>query len=163
MSEPSWAMTLYPMEWSHRAPSLLQSCSLGSALGFTGKEVWISALLMTYCILLKDLHMHISLAENKQMLYQLSFPKPATVWLDTNNRTFLRVLLHCWGRTKPSATKTPQKAESHFFAALYHTSVFRHQPFFLIYQDLSGVSATQLLIASGQFFFSPFQTSQQHP
>lgn len=100
-----------------------------------------------------------SLPENKQMPYQWSFPKPATVWLDTNKPTFLRAPLHCWERTKPSTIKTPQKGQVHFFAALYHTSVFRHQPFFLIYQDLSGVSATQQLIAPGQFFFPPFQTT----
>lgn len=95
---------------------------LGKCTGIHWK-VWIPALLTTYCILLKDLHKQKSLPENKQILYQQSFPKPATVWLDTKIPLFW-VLLHCWERTKPNAVKTPWKAESHFFAALYHTSVF---------------------------------------
>lgn len=134
---------------------------LGKCTGIHWK-VWIPALLTTYCILLKDLHKQKSLPENKQILYQQSFPKPATVWLDTKIPLFW-VLLHCWERTKPNAVKTPWKAESHFFAALYHTSVFRHQPFFLIYQHLSGVSATQQLLAPGHFFSSLPDHSQQHP
>lgn len=43
----------------------------------------------------------------------------------------------------------------HFFPALYHTSVFRHQPFFLIYQESPVVSGTQQLLVLGWFFCSP--------
>lgn len=150
------------MERNHRTPSLLQSCSLGSALEFTGKEVWISALLSTYCILLKDLHIHKSLPENKHMLYQLSFPKPATVWLGTNNPTFQRVLLYCWERTKPSAIKTPQKAKSHFFAALYQC--FQTPAIFLDLPRPLRCFCHSTINCSWPFFFLSLPDhSQQHP
>lgn len=140
------------MEWSHRAPSLLQSCFLESALQFTVKKVWISALLATYCILLKDLHMHINLPENKQMLYQFSFPKPATVWLDTNNPTFLRVLLHCWERTKPSATKTLRKL-NRIFLQPCTTPVFSDTSNFSWFTKISQVFCHSTINCFWPIFF----------
>lgn len=156
MPVPPGAMTLHPMGWSHRAPLTPPELLLGKCAGIHWK-VSLNFSFADYLLhFTEGCYRYIKVCQKINKCLSVELPKTCnSVWLDTNNPTFLRALLQCWERTKPSVIKSPQKAKAHFFAALYHTSVFRHQPFFLIYQELPGVSATQQLLAPGQFFFLP--------
>lgn len=165
MPVPPGAMTLHPMGWSHRAPLTPPELLLGKCTGIHWK-VSLNFSFADYLLhFTEGCYIYIKVCQKINKCLSAELPKTCnSVWLDTNNPTFLRALLHCWERTKPSAIKSPQKAKAHFFLQPCTTPVFSDNSHFSWFTKNSQVFLplnNYLLLVN--FFFSLPDHSQQHP
>lgn len=160
MPVPPGAMTLHPMGWSHRAPLTPPELLLGKCAGIHWK-VSLNFSFADYLLhFTKGCYIYIKVCQKINKCLSVELPKTCnSVWLDTNNPTFLRALLHCWERTKPSATKSPQKAKAHFFCSLVPNQCFQTPAIFLDLPRTPRCFCHSTITCSWSIFFSPFQTT----